>query len=317
MIGPSQYVLINMGARFVPCMRSTIGIQDSKSTINWPCPNITTTDVNDPSNQCTLSDLCGFSGVPNPKVGGSINDQPQPDQWFRFVVPIFLHAGIIHIAFNMLLQLTLGRDMEKLIGPLRFFIVYFSAGIFGFVLGGNFAPSGIASTGASGSLFGILALTLVDLLFRWREHESPWVELAWIGFDVVLSFVLGLLPGLDNFSHIGGFLMGLGMGICILHSPVALRERIGGVKPYEPVMAGALGGLPDDQDDNGVKAFAKQPVGFFKGRKLLWWVWWLLRAGALVGVLIAFIVLLNNFYKYRVQCNWCKHLSCLVSPLNV
>jgi membrane associated rhomboid family serine protease len=46
----------------------------------------------------------------------------------------------------MLLQMTLGRDMEQTIGPLRFALVYFSSGIFGFVLGGNFAPDGIAST---------------------------------------------------------------------------------------------------------------------------------------------------------------------------
>jgi membrane associated rhomboid family serine protease len=46
--------------------------------------------------------------------------------------------------------------MEKSIGSIRFFLVYISSGIFGFVMGGNFAATGIASTGASGSLFGII-----------------------------------------------------------------------------------------------------------------------------------------------------------------
>lgn len=146
MIGPSTYVLINMGARFVPCMRSTKGVQDSQLSIDWPCPNTTSSNPSDPSMQCTLSQLCGFAGVPNPRVGGSLDEQPQPNQWFRFILPIFLHAGLIHIAFNLLLQLTMGRDMEKAIGPLRFALVYFSSGIFGFVMGGNFAASGIAST---------------------------------------------------------------------------------------------------------------------------------------------------------------------------
>lgn len=146
MIGPSTYVLINMGARFVPCMRSTKGVQDSPNQINWPCPSTTSSNPSDPGMQCTLSQLCGFSPVPNPKPGGSLNDQPQPNQWYRFIIPIFLHAGLIHIAFNLLLQMTMGRDMEKAIGPLRFALVYFSSGIFGFVMGGNFAASGIAST---------------------------------------------------------------------------------------------------------------------------------------------------------------------------
>ncbi len=150
MIGPSYFVTINMGARYVPCMRSTEGVQNSSIEIGWPCPNSTSSDINNPSNKCQLGDLCGFqSNFPNPKVNGSLSDNPQPNQWYRFIIPMFLHAGIIHIAFNLLLQLTLGADMEREIGPLRFSLVYFSAGIFGFVLGGNFAPSGTASTYAS------------------------------------------------------------------------------------------------------------------------------------------------------------------------
>src|ERR1700761_194359 len=63
-----------------------------------------------------------------------------------------------------------------------------------------------------------------------------------------------------------------------------------------------------------ISSFAKQPVGFFKGRKPLWWAWWLFRLGALIGALVVFVVLLNNFYKYRDTCSWCKYLSCL--PIN-
>ena len=77
------------------------------------------------------------------------------------IVPIFLHGGVLHILFNMLVQLRLGVDMEKAIGTVRFVIVYFTAGIMGFVLGANFAGNGIASTGCSGSLFGIIAIVLL------------------------------------------------------------------------------------------------------------------------------------------------------------
>lgn len=61
-------------------------------------------------------------------------------------MPIFLHAGIVHIAFNMVFQLRLGVDMERDIGPFRFAICYFASGIFGFILGGNFAPNAMPST---------------------------------------------------------------------------------------------------------------------------------------------------------------------------
>lgn len=289
----------------MPCMHNVVGIQDSTVEISWGCPNTTSNDVA----LCTLSELCGFSGIPNPLYNGNIKQSPEPNQWFRFIVPIFLHAGVIHIGFNMLLQMTLGREMEIAIGPIRFFLVYFCSGIFGFVLGGNFAAAGIASTGASGALFGILALTLLDLLYTWKERISPWKDFAFIALDVVISFVLGLLPGLDNFSHIGGFLMGLVLGICILHSPNALRKRINQDEPpYAPVKHSN-----GDQPNAGVTGFVKSPVGFFKGRKPAWWAWWLARALSLAAVFIIFILLLNNFYIYRKTCSWCKYLSCIVS----
>ncbi|KAK4937752.1 hypothetical protein LTR10_021697 [Elasticomyces elasticus] len=322
MIGPSTYVQINMGARFVPCMRTTPGVQDSSTPVYWPCPNTTTSDADSSSNHCDLSALCGFSGL---------NDE-SPNQWFRFIVPMFLHAGLIHIAFNLLLQLTMGRDMEKAIGSIRFAIVYFSSGIFGFVLGGNFAATAIASTGCSGCLFGILALVLLDLIYAWNERPSPVKDLMWILVDIIISFVLGLLPGLDNFSHIGGFLMGLAMGLCLLHSPSILRQRSSGDNPNPEGRYRNVGSEPDITNPKrpmlettpstlaatakpaDMTAFAKEPVGFFKGRKPLWWAWWLLRAGALIGGIVVFVVLLNNFYKYRDTCSWCKYLSCL--PIN-
>ena len=302
MIGPSPYVLINMGARYVPCMRQTSAGLDT--TIEWPCPNTTSTSLDDSSNQCQLNNLCGFHDK-------DYTQSNRPNQWFRFIIPMFLHAGFIHIAFNMLLQILLGREIEILIGSIRFLIIYLSSGIFGFILGGNFAPQGIASTGASGSLFGIIAIMLLDLLYHWGERRSPWVDLAWLLFDIVISFALGLLPGLDNFSHIGGFLMGLVLGVCLIHSPEILRRRVDAdLPPYASVRQARK--LADNGD---IKAFVKEPVAFFKGRKPLWWAWWLVRAAALIGAFVVFIVLLKNFYKADPKtCHWCRYLSCIVSP---
>jgi len=301
MIGPSTQVMINMGARYAPCMHNVDEIQGSDIEVLFLCPNATAWDET-----CPLNELCGFGGgVPNPEFNGDKRQSPQPNQWYRFIIPIFLHAGLIHIAFNLLLQLTLAKEMEMAIGSIRFVIVYLSAGIFGFVLGGNFAAPAIASTGASGSLFGILALNLLDLLYSWKERKSPVKDLMFIILDMVISFVLGLLPGLDNFSHIGGFLMGLCLGISVLHSPNSLRLKIGPATSYAIVPEGA---------DPTAVPFLKNPVGFFKGRKPLWWAWWLVRAGALIIVIIVFIVLLNRFYTTGATCDGCKYLSCL--PIN-
>jgi membrane associated rhomboid family serine protease len=302
MIGPSPWVLINMGARYVPCMHNVDAIQGSTTPIGWPCPNATSTD---PSKAlCSLSELCGFGGVPEPEFNGDVKQSPEPNQWFRFITPIFMHAGLIHIGFNLLVQLTIGKEMERAIGSIRFFLVYMSAGIFGNVMGANYAGEGAPSTGASGALFGIIALVLLDLLYSWQERRKPVKDLMFILLDIVIAFVLGLLPGLDNFAHIGGFIMGLALGICILHSPNALRNRLGQTSSYSTVQEDAV---PTHS------TFLKNPTGFFKGRKPLWWVWWMVRAGALLAVAIGFILLLQNFYKVRKTCSWCKYLSCVVS----
>ncbi|EKJ76658.1 hypothetical protein FPSE_03208 [Fusarium pseudograminearum CS3096] len=306
-IGPSPGLLINMGARYAPCMRNVKGIQsvdknkDGAIIPGLLCPNATKAD-----SFCPLHVVCGFGGdVPDPKFNGDINQSPEPNQWYRFITSIFMHAGIIHIVFNLLLQLTIAKEMEMAIGPVRFLLVYMSAGIFGNIMGGNYAPPGQPSVGASGALFGIIALVLLDLLYSWKDRRSPVKDLLFIVLDMVIAFVLGLLPGLDNFVHIGGFLMGLSLGVCVLHSPNSLRRRMGDGLSYAAV---------SPQTGETPPHFFKNPVGFFKGRKPLWWAWWLVRAAFLVMIIVVFIVLLNNFYKYHDTCEWCKYLNCL--PIN-
>lgn len=322
MIGPSQQVLINMGSRYVPCMKNVDGVQNyrapagvTENGFGWPCPNTTSLDPNNDSNKCSLSELCGFDGVPNPEwdPDNGLNQSPAPNQWFRFITPIFMHAGIIHIGFNLLLQLTMGTEIERSIGSIRFFLVYMSAGIFGFVMGGNYAAPGISSTGASGSLFGIIAITLLDLLYSWGERRNPGRELIFIIVEILISFALGLLPGLDNFSHIGGFIVGICLGVSVLHSPNALRRKIGEDHFGGPSYSSVNGGITSV----AFPSFHRNPVGFFKGRKPLWWGWWLVRAAFLILVIAVFIVLLQNFYSNQNNCSWCKYLSCLVSSLVV
>jgi len=136
-------------------------------------------------------------------------------------------------------------------------------------------------------------------------------DLVSVLIEVVISFVLGLLPGLDNFSHIGGFFMGLTLGLCLLHSPNSLRRRFGGNADVN--YADLRDGVTDLKGDDH-PSILKDPHGFFAGRKPLWWAWWAVRLAALVFALVVFILLLKNFYLWRNTCGWCKYLSCL--PVN-
>ena len=145
-------------------------------------------------------------------------------------------------------------------------------------------------------------------------------------FTVVIEIVIGLLPtGLDNFSHIGGLIVGLVLGLCLLHSPNALRKQLG----TSPILRDRNGQRKVKQQrrksqpvgstmvvygTTGTDAtgFLKDPKNFFKDRKPLWWVWWIFRVAALLAVIIGFILLLDNFYAtHESNCSWCKYVSCI------
>ena len=103
-----------MGARFTPCMRS----------IPEYSPTTAFSNCFHESEQCTVEEMCGFGGF-----GGK-----EPDQSFRFIAPIFLHAGIVHYIMNMLCHLRLGADLECILGAPRYIVLYMASGIWGFVL---------------------------------------------------------------------------------------------------------------------------------------------------------------------------------------
>ncbi|EKM83523.1 hypothetical protein AGABI1DRAFT_110173 [Agaricus bisporus var. burnettii JB137-S8] len=208
MLGPSSSALINLGARYPACMKL---VKDIPPTLLQPCLNNT---ANPPDRFCTTEELCGFGGFHG----------EDPSQWFRFITPIFLHAGIIHFLLNMLGQWFLSAQIEREMGSAGFIITYFAAGIFGNVLGGNFALVGIPSVGASGAIMGTLAVTWVDLIAHWKYHYRPVRQLIFMFIELLISIAIGYIPYVDNFAHIGGFVMGLFVGI-VFYPIISVTKR--------------------------------------------------------------------------------------------
>jgi len=96
------------------------------------------------SSTCSMANICGFG----------MEEGEKPNQWFRFITPIFLHAGVIHLLFNLVFQIKTGIPMEKEFGSWRMGIIYMISGIFGFIFEAKslgYAPS----VGCSGALYGI------------------------------------------------------------------------------------------------------------------------------------------------------------------
>lgn len=298
MLGPSTYLLINMGARYVPCMHIVDGIT-TDATIQFPCANSTTTDTN----VCSLSDLCGLSTI---KLVGN---EWIPNQWYRIFIPMFLHAGFLHIIFNLLLQIVMGTTVERHIGILKYAIIYIACGIAGFLLGANYTPAGIASTGASGALFGILAVNMTMFIYCGKKNSNiygtkqyGWFIVIMIA-EIIVSLVLGLLPGMDNFSHIGGFAMGIILAVLLLPDPWFVYED--GIITYQANVS-----TIQQFKDNWNPMYNLQDK-----IRTRWIVWICCRVVALALAVVYFVVLAINFFvdgnDETTSCKWCKYINCL------
>jgi len=168
-------------------------------TLPFACMNDT---ANPPDRLCSIESICGFGGF---------HGKP-PNQAFRFVTPVFLHAGIVHLLLNLAALLTASAQIEREMGSPGFLITYVAAGIFGNVLGGNFARPGVPSTGASGAIFGIMAVEWTDLFFHWRYIYQPGRRLVFLIINLLVGIAMGFIPFVDNFAHLGGLLMGFLIG---------------------------------------------------------------------------------------------------------
>ena len=145
-------------------------------------------------------------------------------QWWRLLTSTFLHAGIIHLAFNMFVLFRIGPFMEQLVGRFGFLVVYIFSG-----LGGSFAsvaynPFGV-SVGASGAIFGLYGALLGFILLR--RDTIPAVILGrlkqagivFLGYNLVYGFVN---EGTDVAAHLGGLVTGFLSGV-VLSSPLTIE----------------------------------------------------------------------------------------------
>ena len=91
--------------------------------------------------------------------GVKSNPEIAMGQWWRFVTPIFLHIGLLHIFFNSYALWVVGPQVEKLYGGARFVILYVLTGVASVASSYFYRPAD-KSAGASGAIFGLLGASV-------------------------------------------------------------------------------------------------------------------------------------------------------------
>ncbi|XP_071723549.1 RHOMBOID-like protein 2 [Rutidosis leptorrhynchoides] len=204
-------------------------------------------------------------------------------QGWRLISCIWLHAGVIHLLANMLSLVFIGIRLEQQFGFLRVGFIYLLSGFGGSIMSALFLQNSI-SVGASGALFGLLGAMLSELLINWTIYSNKAAALFTLVIIIAINLAVGILPHVDNFAHIGGFLSGLLMGFILL-----IRPQFGWFERRH---------LPAD-------ARIRTKYKSYQ---------YCLLIGATILLVTGFTVALVMLFKGEngnKHCSWCHYLSCV------
>ena len=145
-------------------------------------------------------------------------------EYYRLFTCMFLHFGVQHLLYNMLLLIFVGDMLEKAVGKVRYLMIYLGGGILGNLLSMVVVmrtDSYAVSAGASGAIFAVVG-ALVFLAVKNRDRISQ--EEIWrLMIMAVLSLIEGFTQtGTDSMAHLGGFLGGV--VICLLLTAIQGRQ---------------------------------------------------------------------------------------------
>ena len=179
---------------------------------------------------------------------------------WRLITPVFLHASLLHIGFNMYALVIYGRGLEARFGHGRFLLLYFLSAYAGNVLSFLLVPN--PSLGASTAIFGLLAAEAIFLIknrgLLGNRINATLLNLLFIaGYNLFIGFTS---QGVDNFGHIGGLLGGL-----LFTWFGGPRWKVEGIYP--------MLSLVDEREGHGALAGTSAVLLFFIPLTALGWIW--------------------------------------------
>jgi membrane associated rhomboid family serine protease len=156
---------------------------------------------------------------------------------FGLVTSMFLHAGWGHILGNMIYLWVFGDDIEDALGPWRFLLFYFAAGIAATLAFVAVNPSStVPLVGASGAIAGVLAAYLmlrpcakvsVFVLRAVVRVRSYWVIGGWGLLQLFSLRIADKDDGVAYMAHVGGFIAGALLFYLLRPTGVRLFECMG------------------------------------------------------------------------------------------
>jgi membrane associated rhomboid family serine protease len=147
-------------------------------------------------------------------------------EYWRLFTALFLHAGFLHLAFNLFAIYVIGPPLERSVGTIRFLACYLISGLA--------SSAGVVALtelklvqvgqviGASGCIMGVVGGWAGFLL---RHHHAPFAKqrLANIGLIVAIQIAFDLsTPEVSMAAHMCGLVAGFFLGLILAPSAVAV-----------------------------------------------------------------------------------------------
>jgi rhomboid protease GluP len=159
-----------------------------------------------------LQMLTGGNDSPLLEWGANVGPYVTQGEYWRLFTANFLHANLMHFAFNLYALYVIGTEVEMFYGPWRFLTIYLSACLAGAIC--SYAFTYWISVGASTGIFGLFG-TLVAFFTRNRDvfGEMSRTRLTNLVIVIAINIFYGLsVATIDNWGHIGGFIGGFVLG---------------------------------------------------------------------------------------------------------
>ncbi|WP_461862773.1 rhomboid family intramembrane serine protease [Thermococcus sp.] len=138
---------------------------------------------------------------------GQVNYYVLNGAWWQLITAMFVHVGLIHIAFNMFFLYQLGSQLENIFGWRILLLTYFLSGLTGNLLTLFFLPPYTISAGASGALFGVVGVLIMATGILGGNIASAVLN------AFILFAINSIFPGVNAYAHLGGLLTGSVIGL--------------------------------------------------------------------------------------------------------
>jgi len=139
--------------------------------------------------------------------------------YYRLISAMFIHYGLLHLAMNMWALWVLGRNLEAVLGPVRYLALYVLAGLGGNVACYLIAPESLAA-GASTAVFGLFAAFFIVLRKLGRDTSAV---IGILVINIVLTFTVA---SISIAGHMGGLVVGGIFGALLAYAPAQRRTLV-------------------------------------------------------------------------------------------